>query len=277
MSDDLSLNESNKFESAFALSETFDFNIDAKLKQKYIILSSPRTGSTMLASALYHTGLAGAPFEYFHPQILKARNNPELRPNELNVFLEEMIRRRTSPNGYFGMALYFGQFEYLFGANPTIMSMGMRFLSEFDKRILLYRRDKILQSVSELLAREGNIWSATNISNNGVLGRAPNPNDVVELSEFLRTFVLWDHYWRKVNSRLDGSCLEIAYEDLCSDPQAEFGKIFDYLGLHELRTRRIAVPAAKQMDVANEMKRAYLEKIGVFDTTNLELLEEVMS
>jgi LPS sulfotransferase NodH len=256
--------ETKKFETEFALSESFDFNFETRPKQRYIILSSPRTGSTMLASALYSTSLAGVPFEYFHQYLLKARNHPERRPNELSVYLKEMIRRRTSPNGYFGMKLQFGQFEYLFGQNQAALSFGAKFLSEFDKFIMIFRRDKILQAISELLARENQVWARTSISNSELLRRPPKPSDVIEISDVLRTYVLWDQSWRSLISRLGTSCLPIAYEDLCDDPQAEFDKIFEYLELYELRGRKIAFPTAKLTDVAttSEMKKAYLEQIG---------------
>jgi trehalose 2-sulfotransferase len=277
MSDGLSPNESNESASEFELREAFDFNFEVKLKKKYLILSSPWTGSAMLASALYHTGLAGVPFEYFHSRLLKARNNPELRPNELGAYLDDIIKRRTSPNGYFGMKLHFEQFDYLFGRNPTLTTIGIKFLSEFDKRILVYRRDKILQSVSALLAREDKVWPKTGVSNTDLLQRALSPDDVVEISDSLRMFIWWEHCWRKVISRLDG-CLEIAYEDLCSDTQTEFAKIFEYLELPELRTRQVAVPTVKQANVvfANELKKTYLEKIGAFDVNNIEILEEIV-
>jgi trehalose 2-sulfotransferase len=279
MTDKSAPEEKKEFESEFALSETFDFNFEAKLKQKYIILSSPRTGSTMLASALYYTGLAGVPFEYFHHNLLKARNHPERRPNELGMYLKEMIGKRTSPNGYFGMKLHFEQFEYLFGHNPTAASFGMRFLAEFDKFIMIFRRDKILQAISELLARETQVWSRTSISDSDLLRRPPNPNDVVAISDFLRKFVVWDQSWRKVIQRLETSCLEIAYEDLCDDPQAEFNKIFEHLDLRELRGRKIAFPTVKLTDAATtkEMKEAYLEQIGASTAMRLGISKEIVS
>jgi LPS sulfotransferase NodH len=278
MIDPLSKDETCKFESEVALNETYDFNYEAKLKQKYIILCSPRSGSTMLANALYNTGLAGAPFEYFNRKILKARNNPELRPNELSFYLNEMIRRRTSPNGYFGMTLQFEQFEYLFGRNATVTSVGMTFLSEFDRKILVYRRDKISQAVSFWLARENSVWSMPNRAKTGLLQRTLNPTDVIEICDLLRTFVAWDDLWRKVISRLEGSCMEVAYEDLRSDPQAEFGKIFEYLGLRELRDSQLSVPKLKSEDPAltTELKRLYLEKIGAIDATGVVISEKVV-
>ena len=277
--DAVSPDQSNMFESEYALSETFDFNCDAKLRQKYIILSNPRTGSTMVSSALYATNLAGAPFEYFHRELLNACNKPETRPNELNLYLDGIIRRRTSPNGYFGMKMHFVQFDYLFGRNSALMSIGLKFLSEFDKRILIYRRDKILQGISGLLAKENQAWSSTDGSKTSLLGRAPKPNDVVEISEYVRTFVAWDQAWRELISRIGGSSLEVAYEDLCKNPDDEFNRIFEYLGLDELRGRRTEFVTAKQTDIAltGELKRAYLESIGAFESSGADATTENVS
>ncbi len=267
--------ERYKFETEVALDADYDFNYKAKLKQKYIILSSPRAGSTMLAEALYNTGLAGAPFEYFNQKILKARNNPERRPNELGLYLDEMIRRRTSPNGCFGMKLQFEQFEYLFGRSQAVASVGMKFLSDFDKRILIYRRDKISQAVSFWLARENSVWSTPPGPKAAPLRRELDSTAIIEIGDLVRTFVVWDDLWRKVNSHLEGSCLEVAFEDLRNDPRIEFGRIFEYLGLSELQDSQLAVPKLKADDPAptTELKRTYLEKIGAFDASSMEILE----
>jgi hypothetical protein len=173
------------------------------------------------------------------------------------------------------MKLQFEQFEYLFGRNPTVASVGMSFLSEFENRILIYRRDKISQAVSFWLAREDSDWSTPGSAKTGLLQRALNPTDVIEISDLLRTFVAWDDLWRKAISRLEGSCMEVAYEDLRSDPQTEFGKIFEYLGLHELRASPFTVSKLKTDDPAltAELKRTYLEKIGAFDATSVEISE----
>ena len=42
-----------------------------EVKFTYLILSQPRTGSTMITSALLSSGLAGVPVEYFHTDYLK--------------------------------------------------------------------------------------------------------------------------------------------------------------------------------------------------------------
>ena len=264
MTDSALHHESSLFESEFALSELFDFNIDAKLKKKYIILSSPRTGSTMLASALYNSGVAGAPFEYFHKNLLALRNNPERRPNELNQYLEEMIARRTSPNGYFGMKLHFGQFEYLFGANPVATEIGVKFISEFDKHILIYRRDKILQAVSALLASEAKIWSRTSLERDQLLGRSIEPDDVVGISSALNAYVKSDQAWRKVLKSANVKFMDVAYEDLCDRPEQEMKRVYDYLEIEMPSEIPAHFPTEKltNIELTNELKQRFLEEIG---------------
>lgn len=271
----MELDEAGLFESEYALSRVFDFDYPAKLKKKFIILSSPRTASAKLSSNLYDSGLAGAPFEYFHKNLLKYRNSPEKRPNELNAYLEEMIARRTSPNGYFGMKMHFGQFEYLFGRNPTTMAIGVQLLSEFDKRILISRRDKVSQAIAQLMGRETNAWARPeNVGGNGLV-RAFTPEDVVDISSFLQTLIFWEHSWRKILASMAGDFIEVAYEDLCEAPEKELGQIFEYLEIGEFRGGPVSFRTGKQpiTEVRAEMKLNFLEAIGAL---NGEIAQKVV-
>ena len=256
--------EVSLFESEFALSEVFDFNFETRLRKKYAILASPRTGSTMLASALYNSGLAGAPFEYFHHNLLKLRDNPEKRPNELNLYLEEIIRRRTSPNGYFGIKIHFSQFEYLFGGNMKATEVGLKFIDEFDKHILITRRDKILQAISSLLADEKKVYSRMSITEDELLGREFQQDDVVAITSYLNVFIQWDAAWRTILEKLNKPFIEVAYEDLCTDPQIEFRRIFAFLDIENASGDEISFSTEKQTNtrLTAKLKSDYLDHIG---------------
>jgi LPS sulfotransferase NodH len=66
----------------------------------YLILSTPRSGSTLLCRALESTNLAGTPHEYFRPEgRYWARHGAGVDPV---AYIERLLLERASPNGVFG-------------------------------------------------------------------------------------------------------------------------------------------------------------------------------
>ena len=64
----------------------------------YLMCSAPRTGSTLLATALEATGLAGRPAEYFDIH----QRNEEIWRARLDItddteYLDRVVRRATMP------------------------------------------------------------------------------------------------------------------------------------------------------------------------------------
>jgi LPS sulfotransferase NodH len=257
-------NATAKGPETFGTDSSFDMAPAVAAARKYLIMSTPRSGSTMLSSALHASGLAGAPFEYFHPAPLNNAGNPELYPNRLNLYFKDVVSRRTSPNGLFGMKLHFPQFERIFCANPTSLAYGFSFLREFDAFVLTYRRDKILQAISGLLARENNLWATTSADNEGRVGRPFAADDVVKISEEVRRFTLGEYSWRKIAGNLGVVPHEVAYEDLTENSGREFQRIVDYLDIKELAGVQLQPKTRKTTDVEQtlEMKRRYLKAIG---------------
>jgi LPS sulfotransferase NodH len=77
----------------------------------YLILATPRSGSTLLGQGLQATGLAGEPREFFGHKM--AFWMERWRTPTLPTYAERLIQTRATPNGVFGAKLLYRQFLHL--------------------------------------------------------------------------------------------------------------------------------------------------------------------
>jgi LPS sulfotransferase NodH len=141
----------------FEMSTNRDFNNAPPVIHRYCILSSQRTGSTLLGRTLYETGLAGDPLEYFNPPLLVvARKQTEKPDLGFSGFLKLIEKRRTSPNGIFGMKVHYHQLKQVLVTEERSAA----FLRGFDKLIWIRRRDRVGQAISKVIAEKTQVWSS---------------------------------------------------------------------------------------------------------------------
>ena len=232
---------------------------------KYLVLSSPRTGSTMLAAALNATGKAGTVKEYFHRNELAKHGNPEQTKEGMLAHYAGVIDATTSANGVFGMKLHFNQFNDVFGGKRIGMGNGLSFVKGFDRRILVYRRDKILQALSELLATKTQVWNTAERSAERRAGTEFSDAEIPVLVRIMSRQISEEYAWR---SLLEDSSLgfhQIAYEDLVADPDAELARLAAYLAIPGLETLKAARDTVKLTDEAATaaIRQRVLTALGV--------------
>src|SRR5689334_14677865 len=137
-----------------------DFPGNTLVRTRYAILSSQRSGSTLLARMLFETQRAGDPLEYFNLRLLAlARSqtgNQSLTPLE---FMRMMTLRRTSPNGIFGMKIHYEQMLRAFQSNTPNEKM-TEFLRDHQHLFWIRRRDRLRQAISLARAIHTNSWSS---------------------------------------------------------------------------------------------------------------------
>ena len=247
------------YESEFALDCKFDIQHVNTVSMKYVVLSTPRSGSTFVCSALHNSKLAGVPMEYFHYSLLDKIGNPEKFPSVLYPYLNNLKSKRTSPNGVFGMKFHFLQYDRLFGTGPS----GFKFLFNFDKFILTYRRDKILQAISSMLAIENNVWSSNTALDAGTLGRDFDSNDITVISNYIQDMETQEQAWRNICHQQGIQPLEVAYEDLEADHSTEFDRICNYLDIANLTSDMLIPITVKTTNTALtfKMKQLYIDSI----------------
>jgi hypothetical protein len=87
---------------------------------RYVLASTPRSGSNMLARALWHTGMAGFAEDYFADEyVLDYFERWGFADDDPGKLTESYVRKlmtvRTSPNGVFGVRVHSNQLRNLEG------------------------------------------------------------------------------------------------------------------------------------------------------------------
>ncbi len=228
----------------------------------YLILSQPRTGSTMITSALEASGHAGVPVEYFNNQHLRRLPKP-LTLASVHAYYTDVVSRRTSGNGVFGMKLHHDQFKPIFMHENTVTEAGAKFLRSFDRIILTSRRDKLAQAISQLTAYRSGNWNTSDRSLEGRQNYEFRKADVPVILTYLQDAVSGEMFWDEICERLDLHPLRITYEDLSQSPETELARVFAHLELQVAPTTPQTVKLSR--DNNREAKLRFLQEIG-FET-----------
>lgn len=197
------------------LSKERDFEDSPNRPQtRYIICSSPRTGSTLLGQMLKDSNCAGDPLEYFNPQYLQALRR-RFNTSRFDEIVQLLERHRTSNNGVFGIQMHWSHFSKIFQHNPTAENL---FFEKFDKVIFIRRKDKIAQAISLYRASTTKLWSSLDEEkSNATYCTEDEAFDPEALSRFLHYVIHQDEAWRKYLSGKDKPCLTVFYEDLAQN------------------------------------------------------------
>lgn len=218
----------------------------------YVIASTPRSGSTLLARMLWDHGGAGAPKEYLNPMQLRdwevrfGTRLSRLRHGALlgpavglagrgwsDDRVDEQLRRvraRRSSGGWFGLKLHWHHHEQFFARRSLDVVVGE------PTWIRIRRRDQLAQAVSWEIARQTGRWVDTQRAwRHPVYVRARVDR---RLTDLVAAEAGWDE-------RLRGRrCIDVVYEDLAADPAREVRKVLVALGV---APRPMPAPPLRQM------------------------------
>lgn len=143
----------------------------------YLVLATPRSGSTLLGQGLQATGLAGDPKEFFGHKMafwMERWGTPTLP-----AYAARLIEERSTPNGVFGAKLLYGQLRHLEGLiaqdqalAPLSLPDALRGLFPGLHLIWATREDKTRQAISWFKARQTGVWGQDAARETVKLGRA---------------------------------------------------------------------------------------------------------
>lgn len=187
----------------------------------YIVCSSPRSGSTLLAQALRDMGI-GHPGEYLNPSLLDTKS-----PSERQAFMKptptayvEHLKETRTVNGVFGLkAHYMDLARY-----PEIADhVGSLFPNA--KYISITRRNMLRQAISAAKAAQTMAWTShleqrTQAKFNYF---AILKNVIITLREI--------EWWDKFFVRHGIKPLRLVYEDLDEDYEGTLRKVLNFLGV----------------------------------------------
>ena len=118
-----------------------------------VVCSSPRTGSGLLCSALWSTGLCGEPDEYLASETRRDYEAVWGTAGD-RAYVEELLRRTTTHNGVFGMKVHWEHTPHTSWLAPSLdITSGdaLEILGALAPRVHFVqtsRRDRVRQAVS---------------------------------------------------------------------------------------------------------------------------------
>ena len=218
------------------ISRDRDVSSAAQPLKRYSILSVPRSGSTLLASALEDTGLLGVPLEYLNQNSIDAWKNLN-GDTEYSVirYLQDMERRRTSSNGYFGMKVHYRHFEQLYGVEA--FERAVDHLRQQDFLILITRDDHLAQAISYFRARVTGAWLSDHIQISKVYeGTGPKIKYEHEgLADCLNEVCRGERGWLSALDASGVDYIHVKYEDLDTEFEKSLRSILRYLQLEDAK------------------------------------------
>ena len=185
----------------------FDFPQSAVCSKSYIVASSERSGSTLLAMLLWQTGFLGAPWEYLNFDSEMRFMVARLQPESIGDYIRTVIACRTSPNGVFGLKAHYHHFIGVLREFPDLLR-AMPLL----RFVVIERDDKVAQAVSLARAIQTNAWSSYAIPS-----RIPE-YDRALIEQCLRKVQLQVDGWSQWLEQSRQTPRVVHYEDLVRDP-----------------------------------------------------------
>jgi LPS sulfotransferase NodH len=217
-------------------------------RRTLVICTQQRSGSTLLAEAIYFAGGLGCPQEYLHRgfrPILEERWGLSGVP----AYIGSLQRLRTDPSGVFSIKLFWrdvvdfilgrapGEFARLAGApawlpDHRLYVRILAALAEFLPNptfVYLTRRDNILQAISLSVAGQTNLWRQYS-SGSATAGGFQPVYSFDEIVQFLADIQNGNAHWLNFFRANGLPYHQIAYEDLSQDYEGTLRGLFHSLG-----------------------------------------------
>jgi LPS sulfotransferase NodH len=185
----------------------------------FVILSEPRSGSTML-----HTYLNSHPQIKSYGEVLREHVEANGIATETIPYIESLaFKPHTRALKAIGLKLFYEYYE-----DPRYSKSFNYVVNRKDVKILyLIRRDILKVYVSLKIAQKTNVWSSVKSA-----GQEPHPKITIDRNDYIQFREEHLRHRRLFITLLkDHPLLEVAYEDLVENPQPVLKSIQQFLGV----------------------------------------------
>lgn len=189
------------------------------VRSRYLICSTPRSGSSALADLLCASGCAGDPLEYLNARLMSGwlRRREGGNILDLLAYLEQIEACRTSPNGVFGLKVHSYQLRRIWGDDHESIKA---FVSRFDHLVFVRRRDKLAQAVSLFRARATQVWTSEDrrfLAQDDPRLRMEVPFNPQLITQCLGMIAAGELAWAALFSTIGRKPLVVEYETFVAD------------------------------------------------------------
>lgn len=211
----------------------------------YLICSTPRSGSTMLAFGLGSTKLAGNPNEYLDANVVfNWAQQLGFSVRSYSDYLQQLMSATCTPNGVFGAKTMWHSVKDTLGVYarliPELASLPLyqqvAGLLNQPRYIFITRDDKLRQAISLVKAAQTNVWIHWN--NDPSQNAAPAAEAIYNpaaIEEQLNTITLVERTWDSFFTVAGLKPYHVVYEDLVAR--------YDEIILDILNFLEIEIPA----------------------------------
>jgi len=220
-------------------SSAFDFPPVRGRGLDYYIASTPHSGSKPLSEALWKTGSAGAPQNYFG-RVPMAGLAQRWGVGTIDSYVRALRKHRTTGGGVFGFSAHYHQFEDQIG--PDLMKDHFG-----DIRPIFFRRRDTLAQATE--------WAQATLLERAQSGESDHhsPRFDAKLIDDLRDQIEFEESgWRSYFCSIGAVPHEVFYEDLMNNYEGTVRTVFAFLNLaapQEIDTAALTAVQSKPTDL----------------------------
>jgi LPS sulfotransferase NodH len=202
-----------------------------------VIATVPRSGSWLLAEALYNAGVAGHPHEYFRPDFREVWSHEwDLPPRaSIDDYITAAQRQTRTENGVFSVKVHWYQLVWLYGAlEPGVPFTPLRAAELLQARfsplqyVFLWRRDTARQAISYYRASRTQKWFAKGSNADGF---DPSSADLQQIRWFEDAVIEHRENWRRYFAASNIQPAEVQYESLATSYEKTVATLLSQLGI----------------------------------------------
>jgi trehalose 2-sulfotransferase len=247
----------------------------------YVIASTPRTGSSLLAAGLVATGVAGRPEEYFTPDYIGAYKRDLNLPTNCSwdQYLAKVMVFAATDNGVRGVKIHWRHVVSLaqalgLGGDPGVVLETLFPAAVF---VNIVRGDRRAQSLSLFRAEATGEWFRSHGSSGSarswglymarptsgaaaadLTGVTPTYDQIADIERILDAEqAAWTDYF--TTRRLE--VLTVRYEELDADYSGEVARVLRFLGADPACAAGLPKPPLeRQSDRINESWRELIDR-----------------
>lgn len=206
--------------------------------KEILLCSTPRSGSTILAEAMFRTGRMGYPDEFFNNDqnnkgdralTIYEENYRKVGAISYPDYCEKLAAHYQSPNGVHSVKMHFQHFRQALRSGYFLRPV-QRFF------VFIHREDAAAQAASLAIAMRTQKWNSRMKS--AVEGEIEIPDEL--LARVYRDLVFDNLRWQAFLKMFNTPYISLEYNEIAADVGAAVARIADHAGIeldHQALTR----------------------------------------